>query len=458
MWGQAVEAELSVIGAALQDASVVQAVLGLTPEAFTDPGLQVIFKAIRRLNDSGIPVDLTTISHELRALASGEAHHSALLVQCVSAMQQTPTTGNTPHYVGIVKELSARRQLFKLCDGIKEAATREDCDLNQVLAKAMGRLWELNPSANEEKTSAQAVTLSGYEYAQRMAEGDGRAGMTGIPEIDRDMGGLHRGELTILAARPGVGKTTLAQQITDSFAKRGQRVLFVSCEMSHEQLAVRWFARYGVSPGHIRHGTMTDSDWAKLSDALPEMSKRPINVHTRLRTPGEIGAWIQRYKKAGGLGLVVIDYLQLLRSGRRTQNANGEVAEISRQLKELTIAHHIPILCLSQLSREAARRKQCFHVLTDLRDSGAIEQDADNVLFLARPEEESQLPRLDREDFLRSLEEGNRLIYLQIEKQRQGPTGRHKMVLRPKDMQLYSLASPVPVNSPTMIKEWNKDD
>lgn len=449
-WDSDLDAELSVIGAALQSKEALDKTHCLAPSDFTDPALAHIFQVMLALSKSGQPVDLLTVSAQAASL-TGQDISEALAMK---AMQFTPTVVNAQSYVDIVKACRIRRELHELGTGIVTACQNRAYSLSRIKARALERLDEVQLEASGENTRAMDLVMAGYTYAERQCTGESQAGLTGIAELDTLTGGMHKGELTILAARPGIGKTTFAWQVADCFARRGQKVLFVSCEMSKEQLATRWFAQQGLSSDHIRKGKLDDAEWEQMGRVANELSALPILTNHRLRTVASIAEQVKALQRTDGLGLLVIDYLQLLQSGKPTPNANAEVSALSKSLKELSLSCNIPILCLSQLSREAAKRDSIFPKLTDLRDSGAIEQDADNVLFLARAEEETQVPSGDKALLERAQSSGNQLIYLDLAKHRQGATGRLAMLFCPRTMRLYSRNEDLPVQTPKAIAQW----
>ena len=230
--------------------------------------------------------------------------------------------------------------------------------------------------------------------------------MTGIFDLDSATNGLHEEELTIIGARPGTGKTTLALKIAYNIAIEGVKVAIVSLEMSDIQLTQKMISRLAkVDSNSIRNGTLTEEDLTKVSEATTKIFELPIFINTKARNIQEIEAYARRLKNKEDLGLLIIDYIQLIKSVNKTNSREQEVAEITRTLKLLSLELKIPIIGLCQLNRNAARNKP---ILADLRESGAIEQDADNVIFLYKKDENTEN---------KSVED----IIIDLQKQRAGP-------------------------------------
>lgn len=437
MWSSP-EAEKSLIACVMLDPEcAAYACQRIVPEDFSEPLHEGIFRVALGLYSAGRAIDLVTLTEN-----AGKA--SADPVTVITALSEMarmlPTTAHYKTYADIVQEKSMRRKLAKVAQATMTAAKDDAREITKSRDQAMDALYNIRRFEDgEERTDASSIMLAGMRYAQQRASA-GDSNLTGIADIDNVMGGLHPGEMTVLAARPGEGKSTLAWQIGEKFAERGQRVVFVSCEMSKEQIATRWWAMHGVSSERVRAGTMTERDWELATEASDMLSKYPVHTHTASRKPADIRTAIQGHMRAGGIGLVIVDYLQLLIPNRDTKAQTTNITQISRDLKLLTTEFSIPLLVLSQLSRAPVLRGNKMPVLSDLRDSGAIEQDADNVLFLMMPKKAEDAMPGDSEEYEQARSGGNYLTYCTLAKHRNGPLTESRLLFNPKSLRMYSLA------------------
>lgn len=411
----------------------------LCPADFTYEYNALIFKAMQRLYGMGKEIDLVTVTdaaYELKIMDTVGG-----IPYLTELSRYVPSTVNHMSYVRIMQEKSARRKVDKVREGLTAAVQDESRDITEIREKAISRLTSITlGDEDKEDTSSGAVILATVEDLERRSKYNG-ANQTGIADIDNAMGGLHPGELTLLAARPSAGKSALGWQIADHFAMRGQRVMFVSCEMTHEQLGIRWAAMHSrANMEHMRLGKMTDADWEEVAAAMPIIERLPMDTHTQLRKPMDIKKAIEERMRAGGLGIVVVDYLQLLEPDMSVRgNRVAEVSQISRTLKLMTTEFNIPILALSQLSRAPEGRSNKMPVLSDLRDSGALEQDANNVIFLMAPRGPEDVPGADKADYEAVKARGDSLTYCSIAKQRNGPLAEFRLLFEPRKMRMRSL-------------------
>lgn len=438
-WGVHIDAEYSVLGAALQDPDAVPVLVALREDDFTHPGVAFFRNVIASLYADGQVVDLVTVDARAGVLKPGIMETPDATKFLVSLTQYTPTTANVRAYAAIVMEKSARRKLAKLGEWIARRAQDEAITVDKNVKAGHEYLSRIMTFSDQEDDSAGAVARAGYQYAAMRGDRDDKENTTGIAELDNATGGFHAGEVTILAAATGAGKSTLAWQIADTFTSRGQRVLYISLEMPKDQLGVRWFAQYGTDIQMIRRGKLTADDWERMAKLIPEFAERPLHVRTTLFTPREIEEYIKELKSKGGLALVVIDYLQLLQSGKRTQNNTAEVTEISHAVKRMALRQNVPMLVLAQLNREIYKRDIQMPKLSDLRESGAIEQDADNIWFIFTPDSPEKVYSSDIKTYGDLAKYGNMLTYLEIAKQRQDFKGRLKLCFRPETLKTYSL-------------------
>ncbi|HLJ41157.1 MAG TPA: replicative DNA helicase [Candidatus Acidoferrales bacterium] len=411
-------AERSVLGAILLDNhSFNIAVEKLKGEDFFLDQHRRIFERIVELAEAQQAIDLITLSecldrHGELESAGGPAYLSQL-------MDGLPRATNVEHYVRIVKEKSVLRHLIRTAEVIMQRALDAEDDADAILDKAESDIFQVA----EERVRAGLIGVKdlikdNYSRLEKMME-EGRR-LTGVPtgylNLDNDTAGLQPGELIILAARPSMGKTSLALNIAENVALSNEprAVAIFSLEMSKESLLMRLLASQGRVDAHkFRTGHLGHEDWAKIGHALARLGDAPLWIDdSASSTVMEMGAKARRLKRDKGLDLVIVDYLQLIAARGRFGNRNEEVSSISRSLKGLAKELKVPVLVLSQLTR-APEREDRKPQLADLRESGAIEQDADVVLFIHRP----GFYKTDLPDEERAKSE------LIIAKQRNGPTG-----------------------------------
>jgi replicative DNA helicase len=414
---QNIEAEQAVLGAIfLEPSALTVASEILIPEDFYRASHQKIFNAMLKLNDDGKVVDLVTVTEELAAAKliedTGGVSYLSELASSV------PTAANIEYYARIVEEKSLLRRLIRTATEIaSDGYSRED-EVEALLSEA-----EKNILAVAQRKNAGAfhnikdVLVRTYDNIEQMHQSAGEVtGLeTGFIELDRMTAGFQRNDLIIVGARPSVGKTAFALNIAQNVAhKTGENIAIFSLEMGAEQLVMRLLCAEGnIDAQRLRTGSLTDDDWGKLTMAMGSLSSSGIFIDD---TPGvrisDIRSKCRRLKQEHGLGMILIDYLQLiLGSGRAGENRQQEVSEISRSLKQLARELQVPVIALSQLSRGVEQRQDKRPMMSDIRESGSIEQDADIVAFLYR------------DDYYDKESENKNIIEIIIAKQRNGPTG-----------------------------------
>ncbi len=414
---QNIEAEQAVIGAIFLDpAAIVLASEILLPEDFYRSAHQKIYEVMLHLNETGHAVDLVTVTEQLAASklledVGGISYLSELSVS-------VPTAANVGYYARIVEEKSLLRRLIRTATDIAtEGYTRED-EVEALLDEAEKSIMEVAQRKNSGAfQNIKDVLVRTYDNIELLHNRKGE--VTGIPtgfsELDRMTAGFQRNDLIIVAARPSVGKTAFALNIAQNVAtKTDENVAIFSLEMGAEQLVMRMLCAEGnIDAQNLRTGSLTDEDWRKLTMAMGSLSNSGIYIDD---TPGirvsEIRSKCRRLKQESGLGMILIDYLQLIQgSGRSKENRQQEVSEISRSLKALARELEVPVIALSQLSRGVEQRQDKRPMMSDIRESGSIEQDADIVAFLYR------------DDYYDKETENKNIIEIIIAKQRNGPTG-----------------------------------
>lgn len=412
---QSVEAEQSVLGAMLlEKEAIVKAAEVVRPEDFYREAHRIIYGAILALYERGEAVDLVTLCEELRRQGSLEEVGGASYLTTLANL--VPTTANVEYYARIVEEKSLLRQLIRTCTEVVSRCYEAQEEVNRLLDDAERRITELSLRRSSQGfVRLKDVLMTTLDRLMQMVEsGQGTGIPSGYPDIDRFTAGLQPSDLLIIAARPSVGKTTFALNLARQVAVRQKLpVAIFSLEMSREQVAMRLLSsEAGVEQQKIRRGELEEQEWQALSRGLARLGPAPIFIDdTSSISILELRTKTRRLCTEVGAGVVIVDYLQLLRTTGRMENRQQEISEISRSLKALARELRIPVVALSQLSRAVEQRQDRRPVLSDLRESGALEQDADVVMFLYTNAE------MERENQIEVI----------IAKQRHGPTGSVKM-------------------------------
>ncbi|MFA8439034.1 replicative DNA helicase [Pueribacillus sp. YX66] len=415
---QSIEAEQAVLGAVfLEQESLVKASEILVPEDFYRPAHERIFRVMIDLSERGEPVDLVTVTTELQNRKLLEEIGGVSYLSDLAS--SVPTAANVEYYSYVIEEKSLLRRLIKTATEIAAEGYASEEEVEKVLDNAEKSILEV---ANRKNTgsfvSIKDILVEAYDNIEMLH--NRKDDITGVPtgfiELDRITAGFQRNDFIIVAARPSVGKTAFALNISQNVAtKTDENVAIFSLEMGAQQLVMRMLCAEGnIDAQRLRTGKLTPEDWEKLTMAMGSLSNAGIYIDD---TPGirvsEIRAKCRRLKQESGLGLVVIDYLQLIQgsSNRSGDNRQQEVSEISRSLKALARELEVPVIALSQLSRGVESRQDKRPMMSDIRESGSIEQDADIVAFLYR------------DDYYDKESENQNMIEIIIAKQRNGPTG-----------------------------------
>ncbi|MCI0597540.1 replicative DNA helicase [Candidatus Parcubacteria bacterium] len=430
---QSLDSERGLLGALLLKADVIHDVADtIKPDTFYAEKHRIIFEAMRELSDRGEPIDLLSLSEKLQNMGHLERIGGrAYLAELVNA---APSPGNYSHYADLVSRKHLLRSLIDAAHEITEAAYDEARDTHLVLDEAEKAVMAIGNNVAAHKFIGISEKLEdAWERIEALSKKeDGIRGVpTGYRELDNVLSGLHPSDLIILAARPSVGKTSLALDIARNAAKGGVPVGIFSLEMSSEQLIDRMLAAESyVDAWKIRTGAVRDEDdFARIRDALETLSKAPLYIDDK---PGNnilsMRAVARRLKRERGIGLIIVDYLQLMSpvGAKASDSLVQQVTEISRSLKSLARELEVPVLALSKLSR-AVEQRGGKPRLSDLRDSGSIEQDADVVMFIHRDDKRN--PDSDRPNIAEIL----------IEKHRNGPTGRVELYFEDRRTSFQSL-------------------
>ncbi|MDR2188335.1 MAG: replicative DNA helicase [Azonexus sp.] len=438
----AIEAEQSVLGGLLLDNEAWDRISDLVTDAdFYRDEHRRIFRQIRGLLERAKPADVVTVAEALDA--AGEGEQTGGLAYLGELAANTPSAANIKRYAEIVRERSVLRQLVATADEIAaDALNPLGRDAETLLDEAESKIFkiaEAGASHREGFVHINPLLTEVVERIQELHDRDNPSDITGVPtgfiDLDQKTSGLQAGDLIIIAGRPSMGKTAFALNIAESVAvDSGLPVGIFSMEMGGAQLATRLLASLGrLNSQSLRTGRMSDEEWSKLSFALGKLHEAPIYIdETGGLTPASLRARARRLARqyGGKLGLIVIDYIQLMSGNRQGENRATEVSDISRAIKSLAKELQVPIVALSQLSRKVEERTDKRPMMSDLRESGAIEQDADVILMMYRDEY-----------YNKESPDNKGMAEVIIGKQRNGPTGTVRLAFLGEYTRFESLAS-----------------
>ena len=421
------EAEQSVIGAMLRDKDAVStASEALIPDDFYQKQYSLMFEAMQDLYSHDQPVDIVTLSEKLKSNnVPAEVYDISVIRDIVMSV---PTSANVKSYCKIVKEKSMLRKLIRVNEDIANMCYAGDEEVDDILCKTEQKIFKLLETRNSgESESIAAVALRVLDGIQAAAQNGGQVTgiSTGFYDLDYKTAGLQKSDLILVAARPSMGKTAFVLNILDTVGVRQHKPCMIfSLEMSKEQLVNRMLSMESlVDADKLRKGSLTDEDWGELINAVDKIadSENIIIDDTPGITVTEMRSKCRKVKLERGLDLIIIDYLQLMSgSGRGSDSRQQEISEISRSLKAIAREMQCPVLALSQLSRACEQRPDHRPMLSDLRESGAIEQDADIVMFLYR------------DDYYNKDTEHPNEAEVIIAKQRNGPIGTVTLLWQPQ--------------------------
>ena len=417
---QNLEAEQAVLGSMLlEEEAIIQAAEILDDHAFYKDAHRKIFSALASLYKASVPVDLVTVTEELRKHslldAVGGASYLAMLTSIV------PTAANAEYYCRIVKQKHILRELIRASTRIASECYEEVTEPDYLLDKAEALIFDIaSKKLKRDAVAMKDIIKSSIEMIDALYQRKGT--ITGLPtgfiELDQQLAGLQPADLIVVAGRPAMGKSSFALCVAEHIALNQKLgVALFSLEMSKENLVQRMLCSYARINAHsVRSGMLSTSDWPNLTKAAGKLSEAPIFIDD---SPGvsilELRAKARRLKSRHNIGLIILDYLQLMDESAMAENRQQEVSVISRNLKALARELNVPLIAVSQLSRAPERRESFRPRLSDLRESGAIEQDADVVLMLFR------------EDYYNMTEENKGIAEVIVAKQRNGPTGSIKL-------------------------------
>jgi replicative DNA helicase len=412
---QDIAAEQSVLGAMmLSKDAIADVVEVLRSEDFYRPAHQLVYDVTLDLYGRGEPADAVTVAAELTRIGElGRVGGAPYLHTLVASV---PTAANAGYYARIVKERAVLRRLVEAGTRIVQMGYAGDGDVDMIVDRAQAAVYDITDKRTSEDYLPLADIMPGTleEIDAIASRGGSLAGVpTGFADLDSLTNGLHAGQMIIIAARPAIGKSTVGLDLARSASIRhGLTSAIFSLEMSRNEIAMRLLsAEASIALNHLRGGTMSDGDWQKLARKMSAVSEAPLFIDDSPNmTMMEIRAKCRRLKQRHDLRLVIIDYLQLMTSGKKVESRQQEVSEFSRALKLLAKELEVPVIAISQLNRGPEQRTDKKPMLSDLRESGSLEQDADMVILLHREDAyERESPRAGEADFI-------------VAKHRNGPT------------------------------------
>lgn len=434
---QNVDAEASLLGSLLIDSdAIVKVADAVTPKDFYDDRHGIIYAAIRSLYEKHSPIDVLTVTEQLQNTSQIDIVGGAAYITELS--NDVPTAAHVEQYASIVSQKAIRRRLIKASQEITTLGFDESKSLQELIGDAEAQLFDVSQRhVKQDIVNLESILSDSFERLDELHKDKGmiRGIPTGFKDVDSTLAGFQRSDLIILAARPSMGKTALALNLAHNVAtKADETVLMFSLEMSKEQLVDRMLAmESGVDAWALRTGSLSDQDFERIGHAMGTLSEAQIYIDD---TPGitisDMRTKARREAHKHPLGLIVVDYLQLMSGGSRFSSESNrvqEITEISRGLKGIARELNVPMLALSQLSRSVESRHQQIPQLSDLRESGSIEQDADVVVFIYR--EDYYNPETDRQNITDIL----------IKKHRNGPLGNIELYFDKEKQRFRSLDS-----------------
>ena len=437
---QNLEAEMSVLGVAFLDDKLISKIVEeVNEDMFYDDRNKKLFQAIKSLHEQSIAIDVTTVSDELDKTKNFSAVGG--IEYLTEVIDSVATAANLDYYINIIKEKAIVRNLINTATDIVTEAYEEEDNVTSLLDTAEKNILDVVRSRQtSEFVPISEALRSAQEQLEYLAQNKSTiSGLeTGFIDLDKATSGLHEGEMIVIAARPGMGKTAFALNIATHAAMTTKKAIAIfNLEMSKEQLVNRMLSALGGIEGKkLQNGQMMQTDWKKYNEAMSQLADTTMYIEDNAGiTSSDIRAKCRRLaSKPEGLGLVIIDYLQLLTlGGKRPDSRQQEVSDISRSIKTMAMELKVPVIALAQLSRNAEKRENNEPMLADLRESGSIEQDADIVMFINRKDYYKAKEQLGKND--------NAETDIIIAKHRKGGTGKFTVLFEPTMMNFKNYIS-----------------
>ena len=425
-------AEKAALGAFIRHPQTLPHVDDLAEGDFCGEDARVVFRAVRDLRAENAAIDLTTVYERVRAHSAEAADYA---IECAKSL---PISANIAAYTQIVRDLARRRALMDLTMRIQQLAMDTNADFSGTLDGIRQALGDLE-TGRHDAVSIGGVLMNTYERLARLYDGEEKPITTGAADLDAIMGGVFPGELTVIGARPGVGKSAFGMNLAIHAAHAGASVCVCSREMTDVQYGQRLLAQAsGVDGMRMRTGKISDGDWQAISDGMTLLDGLPLTFLFQVRTVEELRIEARRLKDAKQLDVLIVDYLQLMRTTQRFKEDYLRVGHVSKALKEIALDLRVSVIALAQVGRSAQGK---MPTMAELRSSGEIEQDADGILFLHRPDGpgDRSVDPDDKQFFEAYAQSGYQYMAIDVAKQRQGQTGTINLLFDPAHMTYKSI-------------------
>lgn len=418
------EAEKAAVGAVMRGATV-----DLVAADFNAPELRAIYTAVQTMRLERRPVDLVTLDSEM----------GGSMTEILVELNGIGVPSLAGQYAAIVRESSVRRQAMDLAFSLQRDMSDRSVDVGASLENVRSRLADLGTGKRHIWISAPELAASTMKWLEQMTSGEIKAVTSGIPDMDRTIGGFFPGELTIVGAKPGTGKTVFGMVMALEAAKAGKNVAVLSTEMMDTQFGIRIISNLGgLDSMKLRVGSLDPEDWESVVDAVGQLSRMPAAFTFTTRYIEDIVAAVNERKD---IDLLVVDYIQQVQTKMKTETERLKIGHISWALKALAVDKRIPVIAMSQLRRPEQGSDNKMPSMRDLRESGNLEADADGIILLHAPAEakDPYVHKLDKEGFEAWKEQGLTYIAMKVEKQRQGSTGTVATLFEPKKMRYLGI-------------------
>lgn len=432
---QNVQAERGILGLIVSDDSFGRLALDFIQDDFSIPEHQMILAAMHKMSREKKKIDLVTINSELTAMYGNEKGNGLtdVLLDLMGSDSVFTAKYHVKEYTEIIKSAAMRRNMLKVIEQAKTSLTTTTDDTAAILDTARQGLRDIVITRHSWKTMEDVVTAT-FEAIGKRAAGEEPSMPSGIILLDNITSGFHRGELTIIGARPAVGKSALGAHIALSAAEQGYQVGICSREMTDVQYGSRIFSRGAdIDNDHLRTGALNEKEWESLTGALPDIARLPVSFMFTARYIEDLRMEVQKKVDEGHLDMLMVDYVQLMQTRQRFDKDYLRIGYVSKMLKDMTVDFNISVVALAQVGRSVENN---MPNLSDLRGSGDLEQDADNVIFIHRPKDAADpyVHPLDKASFAQLKERGLQYIALNIAKQRQGQIGTVCVIFDPARM------------------------
>lgn len=423
--------ERMLLGAVIGDNSLSHLLAGMTEDDFSERKHKEIFRAIRRLAAEKKPIDPTMIASEATGVDSLQ------LLDLAIAIAKEGSPWNAGQYAKDLHQLGEKRRLYKLFRACADELTKDD-DLQRVMDECRQRMRGIGASSGSVAYMPDIAERL-MENLESVRKGDIVLIPSGLPDMDRLIGGFGKGEMTVIGARPAVGKSAFGMSIALAAARAGKRVLVCSCEMSDVQYAQRVAAEItGISSMKLKKADLTDDQWVRVGEALNEMASLDIGFTFDIKCVEDLHSVCLSEQDDHGLDLLVVDYLQLLDTKSRYESETVRISRVSTRIKQLAMDLQIPVIALAQVNRQEGVMER-MPTLKELKGSGSIEQDADRVIFLHRVVSATDAYCASQDALKRIQTDGDQMIAVDVAKQRDGTIGSFATRFTPGRMRYYCL-------------------